>query len=79
MIRLFLLSIIRFYQYLISPLLGPHCRFIPTCSQYTYEAIQVHGSIKGLLMGLWRLARCHPWCAGGYDPVVRTTEPETLG
>jgi uncharacterized protein len=79
MIRLFLLSIIRFYQYFISPLLGPHCRFIPSCSEYTYEAIQVYGSIKGLLMGLWRLAKCHPLCAGGYDPVVRTTKPETLG
>lgn len=79
MIRFILLSIIRFYQYIISPLLGPHCRFIPTCSQYTYEAIQVHGSIKGLLMGLWRLARCHPMCTGGYDPVARTNKPETLG
>jgi len=71
MIRFLFLSLIRLYQLFVSPLLGPHCRFTPSCSQYTYEAIQFHGPFKGLLMGMWRLARCHPLHPGGYDPVVK--------
>lgn len=75
MIRICLLFLIRIYQYFISPLKGPSCRFIPSCSQYTYEAIQTHGPLKGGLMGLWRLARCHPFHPGGYDPVVKPSNP----
>jgi putative membrane protein insertion efficiency factor len=60
---------IRFYQVAISPWLGAHCRFRPTCSQYAIEAIRAHGVIKGLLLGTWRVLRCHPFCKGGYDPV----------
>jgi len=71
MMRFLLLSLIRFYQIFISPLLGPHCRFMPTCSQYTYEAIKLNGPVWGLLMGARRLARCHPLSAGGYDPAVK--------
>ena len=63
------LGIIRFYQRFISPLLGSNCRFYPTCSHYTYEAIEKYGVVKGGWMGLRRISRCHPWHAGGFDPV----------
>ena len=63
------LGLIRFYQRAISPLLPPACRYYPTCSAYGYEAIQSYGVRRGSLLALRRLARCHPFCAGGYDPV----------
>jgi uncharacterized protein len=63
------LAIIRFYQKLISPLLPPSCRFTPTCSHYSYEAIQKHGFIKGSWLAVKRIGRCHPFNPGGYDPV----------
>lgn len=63
------MKLIRFYQLGISPLLGGHCRFVPTCSQYTYEAIQIHGVIKGTLLGIRRISKCHPFHAVMYDPV----------
>lgn len=63
------LGAIRFYQRWISPLFPPSCRFQPTCSQYTYEAIQIHGVIKGVALGMRRISRCHPFHPGGYDPV----------
>jgi uncharacterized protein len=63
------LAIIRFYQKVISPLLPPSCRFTPTCSHYSYEAIQKHGFIKGIWLAIKRIGRCHPFSAGGYDPV----------
>lgn len=69
MIKKILLTIIRFYQYAISPLLGPNCRYTPTCSQYTYEAILEHGIIKGIYLGSRRILRCNPFHKGGYDPV----------
>ncbi|MGQ9471654.1 MAG: membrane protein insertion efficiency factor YidD [Candidatus Aminicenantales bacterium] len=65
----FILFLIRFYQKAISPLLGARCRFFPSCSEYTYEAIQKHGLSKGIGLGLWRLLRCHPLHPGGFDPV----------
>lgn len=71
MIRRALLWAIRLYQLLISPLLAPTCRFHPTCSQYTHDAIRLYGPAKGLLMGAGRLLRCHPFHPGGYDPVKR--------
>lgn len=64
-----LLTIIRFYQYAISPLLGPRCRFTPTCSQYAFEAITEHGVIKGTYLGAKRILKCNPFFKGGYDPV----------
>ena len=67
--RSFALASIRFYQRFISPLLGSNCRYYPTCSHYTYEAIERYGILKGGGMGLRRIARCHPWHPGGYDPV----------
>ena len=63
------LGLIRFYQRFISPALPSSCRFHPTCSQYTYEAIQIHGVIAGTWLGIKRIARCHPFNPGGYDPV----------
>ena len=63
------LALIRFYQILLSPLFPSACRFQPTCSVYTYEAIEKHGVIKGSWLGAKRLARCGPWTKGGYDPV----------
>ncbi|MGV8073634.1 MAG: membrane protein insertion efficiency factor YidD [Syntrophobacteraceae bacterium] len=69
MIRFVLLIMIRFYRTFVSPMKGPCCRFVPTCSEYTLEAIQVYGPLKGLALGAWRLARCHPFHPGGYDSV----------
>jgi putative membrane protein insertion efficiency factor len=63
------LGLIRFYQLAISPFTPPSCRYIPTCSQYGYEAITKHGLIKGGLLTAKRLARCHPFSRGGIDPV----------
>ena len=61
--------LIRIYQGTISPLLGPRCRFYPSCSSYTLEAIARFGFMKGAGLGVLRLARCHPWHPGGFDPV----------
>ena len=63
------LFLIRQYQRFISPLIGDVCRFKPSCSHYTYEAIEKYGLIKGCLMGVWRICRCNPFNKGGYDPV----------
>lgn len=60
---------IRFYQMCISPMLGPHCRFSPSCSQYALEAIQTHGAFKGLYLAIKRISKCHPFHTGGHDPV----------
>ncbi|MDD3884175.1 MAG: membrane protein insertion efficiency factor YidD [Gallionella sp.] len=67
--RNLLIWLIHGYQYLISPLKPPSCRFTPTCSHYACEAISKHGATKGGLLALKRLFRCHPWHPGGYDPV----------
>ena len=64
-----LLGAIRAYRLLLSPWWGGQCRFTPTCSDYAAEAITRHGSLSGSWLALRRLARCHPWCAGGFDPV----------
>jgi putative membrane protein insertion efficiency factor len=63
------LALIRFYQRTISPYMRSNCRYQPTCSHYTYEAISVHGVIKGIWLGARRIMRCHPLHEGGYDPV----------
>jgi putative membrane protein insertion efficiency factor len=65
----FALKFVRFYQLILSPVMLPSCRFTPTCSQYTYEAISEFGLVKGVWLGVRRLARCHPFHPGGYDPV----------
>ncbi|MRN38381.1 membrane protein insertion efficiency factor YidD [Neisseria sp. N95_16] len=64
-----MLLMIRFYQYAISPLIPPRCRFTPTCSQYAVEAVQKHGAFKGGWLALKRIARCHPFGGSGHDPV----------
>lgn len=63
-----LVGLIRIYQAAISPLLGPLCRFEPSCSRYMVEALQKYGLFKGLWKGVGRICRCHPWHPGGYDP-----------
>jgi len=67
--KIVLLGIIRFYQKFVSPMFPPSCRFTPTCSYYTYEAIAKYGVAKGGWLGIKRIARCHPFNPGGYDPV----------
>lgn len=62
--------LIRFYQLFISPLFPPHCRFYPTCSQYALEAVKKYGVFRGGFMAIKRIAKCHPFHKGGYDPVV---------
>tara|TARA_B100001248_G_scaffold190756_1_gene146036 strand:- start:228 stop:449 length:222 start_codon:yes stop_codon:yes gene_type:complete len=66
---LLLIIPIKIYQVIISPLLGPSCRFTPTCSQYAVEAIQKYGPVKGSWLSIKRIAKCHPWGSSGYDPV----------
>lgn len=70
------LALIRFYQYAISPLLPPTCRYSPTCSQYAVEAISIYGPVKGTWLALKRLSRCHPGYEGGYDPVPLKNDDE---
>lgn len=67
--RFLLIKLIRGYQYLISPLSPPCCRFVPSCSQYAIEAVERHGVFKGSWLGIKRILRCNPWGSGGYDPV----------
>lgn len=69
MIREILIAPIRFYRYFISPWVGQSCRFTPTCSSYMEQAIRTHGAGRGLWLGTKRLCRCHPFSAGGHDPV----------
>lgn len=64
-----LLLLIKAYRYAISPLLGPSCRFFPTCSEYAAQAIEKYGAGRGGWLALKRIARCHPWHPGGYDPI----------
>ena len=69
--RQVLIILIKAYRYLVSPWLGSHCRFYPSCSQYALEALQEHGAVRGSWLSLRRLSRCHPWHAGGVDPVPK--------
>ena len=69
MIRRALLSLLRGYKKYLSPALGNNCRFLPTCSEYAMQAIEVHGVLKGGLLSLWRVLRCNPLGRYGYDPV----------
>lgn len=63
------IALIRIYQYAISPILGPKCRYTPTCSHYALEALQKHGPVKGLWLAVKRISSCHPWGGHGHDPV----------
>ena len=66
--RRLLIGIVRLYQYLIGPMIGPHCRFQPSCSTYFIESVRKYGALRGALRGIWRICRCNPWNPGGYDP-----------
>jgi hypothetical protein len=68
-VRKILIFFIRAYQYIISPMLGPHCRYYPTCSCYAQTALERHGVIRGGWLAVKRVGRCHPWHPGGEDPV----------
>ncbi|MDO8300648.1 membrane protein insertion efficiency factor YidD [Lacisediminimonas sp.] len=70
-----LLILLRIYKLAISPYLGRNCRFHPSCSDYASEAIRRHGPLKGFAMSGRRLCKCHPWHAGGYDPVPEPSSP----
>jgi len=78
--RLFL-ALIAIYRCCISPFLGPHCRFYPSCSAYAADAIREHGPLRGTWLAMRRLARCHPWHPGGFDPVpgcaCHPTDPQS--
>ena len=63
------MALIKGYKRFVSPMLPPSCRFTPSCSLYTLEAIEKYGLLKGVLMGTWRILRCHPFSKGGFDPV----------
>lgn len=67
-----LMGVVRAYRFFLSPWLGSACRFEPTCSAYALEALARHGAATGLTLTLGRIGRCHPWCAGGLDPVPTT-------
>ncbi|MBX7168743.1 MAG: membrane protein insertion efficiency factor YidD [Pirellulales bacterium] len=63
-----LVLLVQLYQVTLSPILGGHCRFEPSCSHYFIGAVRKHGAVRGTLRGCWRILRCHPFSAGGYDP-----------
>ncbi|PQA79385.1 membrane protein insertion efficiency factor YidD [Rhodoferax sp. TS-BS-61-7] len=69
MMQAALMGLVKAYRLFLSPWLGSACRFEPTCSAYSLQALQTHGAAAGSYLTLARLARCHPWCAGGHDPV----------
>lgn len=74
-----LVALVKGYRLLLSPWLGSSCRFEPTCSAYSLQALQQHGATKGSYLTLYRLVRCHPWCNGGYDPVPSSQSQSSSG
>jgi len=77
--RRILIALLKGYRYLISPLLGPHCRYLPTCSAYAVEALEIHGLWRGSGLAIRRVLRCHPFHPGGYDPVPPPSTPSSEG
>ncbi|WP_062204976.1 membrane protein insertion efficiency factor YidD [Demequina salsinemoris] len=73
--RLLLMGLVRIYQLVVSPLLGPRCKYYPSCSHYGLEALRRHGAIKGTALATWRVLRCNPWSYGGVDDVPQIGEP----
>ena len=74
-----LIFVVRLYQIILSPFVGQHCRFYPTCSAYSLEAIEKHGAFRGLWLSLKRISRCHPWHEGGVDPVPEPQKKQLNG
>lgn len=72
--RKLLIGLIQLYRYTLSPFVGQHCRYTPTCSQYAIDAIRLHGAWRGCWLAAKRIGSCHPWHHGGYDPVPGTTD-----
>jgi uncharacterized protein len=72
--KIFVLGLLRGYKWVLSPLLLPACRYVPTCSAYAMEAVDRYGVFRGCLMGIGRVLRCHPFAKGGYDPVVESRD-----
>ena len=70
MIKRFFIGVVKGYQYLISPLLGQNCRYTPTCSQYSIQAIEKYGIFKGIWLSTKRISKCHPWGGSGHDPLI---------
>ncbi len=83
MINLALRGLLRFYKRFVSPplhaLIGPTCRYVPTCSEYFSEALETHGTLHGISLGARRLCRCHPWGGHGYDPVPEVADSSVEG
>jgi putative membrane protein insertion efficiency factor len=77
--RRIVIFLIRLYQIILSPFLGQHCRFYPSCSAYSLEALEKHGVIRGLWLSIKRLSRCHPWHEGGVDPVPEPGKKQLHG
>jgi putative membrane protein insertion efficiency factor len=73
-----LLTLLRGYQWALSPFVPPACRYVPTCSDYAAEAIDRHGAFRGSAMSIWRVLRCHPFVRGGYDPVPMLMNDTTV-
>ncbi len=69
MLSYLMIKLVRGYQFFLSPWVGQSCRFTPSCSHYTIEAIEVWGPFRGVWLGMKRIGRCNPWCNGGHDPV----------
>ncbi len=69
-------KLVGLYRRFVSPMLGDNCRYRPSCSEYTQDALRLHGSVKGSWMSVKRISRCHPWHDGGYDPVPPGEDPE---
>lgn len=72
-IRELVLLPLRLYRRVISPLLGPHCKYEPSCSEYALDAVRTYGVFRGGLLAAWRVLRCNPWSHGGHDPVAQQT------
>ena len=75
----FLIGLLKAYRYLLSPLLGNHCRFYPSCSSYALTALETHGTARGSCLAFRRLMRCHPWHPGGFDPVPEPPDTDYHG
>lgn len=77
MINKFLSSLVRIYQLALSPYLGGQCRFVPSCSDYACQCLKAHGPAKSIAKIGWRILRCNPWSAGGYDPATKDSTEQS--